>query len=71
MKSYYFRHNELNITLAVVYANSREEAENKLPEQHAWANASTDICTLIQISAGTEWDRELEDMDRIKAKYDS
>jgi hypothetical protein len=62
MNSYYFRHN--NITLAAVYANSEEEAWNKLPDQHSWVTAHNSgqlpnryNTKLVQSVAGTEWQR--------------
>lgn len=56
MKAYYFRHSN-GYTLAAIYAKSQQEAENILPVQHSWCNASLSNCSLLRVENGTEWDR--------------
>jgi hypothetical protein len=67
MDSYYFKCE--GIILAAVYAKSTKEAWEKLPLQHSWMNATKSNCVLTQVVSGTEWDRELEEMEMIKRKY--
>ncbi len=58
MKAFYYKHPN-GYTLAPIYANSKQEAEQQLAIQHDWCNASVSNCTLIRVTDQTIWEEIL------------
>ena len=56
MKAYYFRHVN-GYLLSAIYANTLDQAWDKLVQQHLWCSACRGNCVLEKIEQGTEYDR--------------